>query len=611
MCGISGIVAQNSKNYKPEIDAMVLSLKHRGPDQQNTLFLNGCVLGHDRLSIVDLSTGNQPMSSPQERYSITFNGEIYGYKSIRDSLASEYPFKTSSDTEVILALYNKYGSEMMKHLPGAFAFGIWDNENSELFCARDRFGEKPFYYAIGDKGEFIFASEIKAILATKLVRPILDRAAVAEYLKRLYVSPHKTVYKNIFTLAPAHCLKFKNGRAIIERYWDLPKTDESISISEAAAKFNFLLDNAVKKQLIADVPVGAFLSGGLDSGTIVSLASKYSPKIQTFSFGFGDSRNELPLAANVARMYGTKHTELMDENYDISELLLKMQGVYDEPFADSSNIPTYLLSKAAREYVTVILTGDGGDELLGGYRNWYRALYFMQNEKNPSILKMWFFRLVARTASALKLKSYNDFNSRYRGVGYKTKFKNIGEAHQSQNSCFSEAELGILDFKPADENLYEQIEWQNNVDDAMRMDILDYMPGDILTKIDRASLANSLELRAPFLDVDFANFCISLPYNLKITDSEDKYILRKVFSDRWPANIRNREKQGFGAPVRKWLELDSVRKLKKEFLDSKNKKIFEIVPFDQSRRFVEKNNYQTWTLLVLALWAESHDFILE
>jgi len=606
MCGIVGIVAQNSKNYQEQLGKAIVSLYHRGPDGNGTYFFDTCALGHTRLSIVDLSTGGQPMLTSDNLLGITFNGEIYGYKEIRDKMV-DYDFKTTSDTEVILALYQKYGSNLLEHLPGMFAFALWDEKKQELFCARDRFGEKPFYYAVGKGGEFIFASEIKAILATGLVDPILDKGSLVHYLQHLYVHPTKTIYENVFTLPPAHCLKYKNGEIFVERYWSIPEINSEIELDDAIVQFKLLFEKAVQSQLVADVPVGAFLSGGLDSSTIVALASKYKKNIKTFSFGFGDSINELPFAREVSQMYGTDHIELQAKDFSISELLLQMQDIYDEPFADSSNIPTYLMSKLAKKYSTVVLTGDGGDELLGGYRNWYRPLYFLQENNDLSLKKI----ILSQVATALKgILTFNkEYLYKYRGLGFKKKDLSVVQAHELQNEYFTDNQLfDLLKFKKT--NIIKNINWKenNSLDDAMRMDVEDYMPGDILVKTDRAAMASSLELRAPFLDLDLASFCLSLPHRLKITKDEDKYILRKVFANDWPESIRNRGKQGFGAPIEKWLVYPAVKILIKNYLDNPNNKIFNYISFVNSRSFVKNSNYQTWVLLVLSIWMEKHDF---
>jgi len=608
MCGIAGIVKEDAKTLKEQLNRMINVLQHRGPDDSGTHFFQNCALGHTRLSIVDLSTGDQPMVDENNNVGITFNGEIYGYQGIKLKL-SDYQFNTASDTEVILALYHRYEEDLLSNLPGMFAFAIWDDSQKKLFCARDRFGEKPLYYAIGKNGEFIFASEIKAILATGLITPCIDYGSLIHYLRRLYVHPHKTIYENIHVLPPAHKMTYQNERLKVERYWQLPDTNDTIKMSEASLQFKQLFKQAIKRQLIADVPVGAFLSGGLDSTTITAVASKYNNNLKTFSFGFEGTLNEVPYAKEAAEDYKTEHIEVTADNVDIGELILEMAKVYDEPFADSSNIPTYLLCKLARQYGKSILTGDGADELLAGYTWWYNDLLLKDPQYTPSQLKITLTRLIASLL--------NKFNLPFKGrwtlkANYLEQLKNgtIIQAHYAQNIYFSDEELVKLGVDISQATNPNEYIWQESgtVDDALRMDIEDYMPGDILVKIDRASMAHGLELRAPFLDVDFASFCLTLPSRFKINLKDNKIILREAYSDLWPNSICSRDKQGFGAPVNQWLKMDSVNALKNIYLRDSKKKIFQFLSYEQSHDIVKKDNYQTWILLILSIWMEKHEF---
>jgi asparagine synthase (glutamine-hydrolysing) len=612
MCGIAGIVAQDAARYRDHIGRMVHALRHRGPDGSGTHFFGDCALGHARLSIVDLATGDQPMRSTAASVGITFNGEIYGYKSLRESLKRSYAFRTSSDTEVILASYLRGGAQWLAALPGMFSFGLWDDTRRELVCARDRFGEKPFYYAFGSGGEFLFASEIKAIEASGLVAPVINPEALAHYMKRLYVHTRQSIYRNVHTLPPAHCLRYSGGRISVERYWSLPEPRDVISMSEAVEEFRRLLDRAVAQQLIADVTVGAFLSGGLDSSTIVAVASRHQKGLQTYSFGFEESASELPYARMVAERYRTEHVELEDRGPDIGELLMAMADVYDEPFADSSNIPTYLIAKLARKHVKVVLTGDGGDELFGGYDFWYKPLAFMEMEAGSPPWKTALHRLFVAVARMFRLPQEENWKSRYKGMSSWSRFGSIAAAHAAQNVFFGDEELRGMGFRARYDRDIPGTggRLSGTVDDALRMDIEDYMPGDILVKTDRASMAHGLELRAPFLDVDFASFCISLPSRLKVTGLQDKCILREACADAWPPPIRARGKQGFGAPVSKWLKRDSLRALKKKYLDDRGQKIFSLLDFDRTREAVRRDDQRTWILLVLSLWLSRRAFDL-
>lgn len=606
MCGIAGIVAPHAEQYRPALERMVAALSHRGPDGSGIHIFPGCALGHTRLSIVDLTTGDQPMLAADGSLAITFNGEIYGFRDIRERL-DKYQFHTTSDTEVVLALYQTYGPDYLKHLPGMFAFAIWDERREELLAARDRFGEKPFYYAWGPKGEFLFASEIKSLTASGLVHPKISKESLSHYLRFLYVHPHRTIYSNVFVLPPAHGLNLKGKQLAVKKYWELPATTEVLSEQDAIEEFKRLFEQAVARQLIADVPVGSFLSGGLDSSSVVAVASKHYPHLKTFSFGFRDSMDERPFARQIAELYGTDHVELEDQQTDIAELMVKMSRVYDEPFADSSNIPTFLISQAARQYGKVIITGDGGDELLAGYDFWYRPLWEMEHGRDypdSAVALMWHS---SRALSKLGLPAPKGWHQAMRSSAMRRDFSSIATAHIKQQEVYSIDELklfgmngdGLRSIEVGTDCL------TGTVDDAFRMDLASYMPGDILVKTDRASMAHGLELRTPYLDVDFASFCISLPARLKLTADENKWILRRSYGQAWTESIRRRSKCGFGAPVDHWLKRASVQRLKARVLDNPSHSLFSLLPFEATRQFASRENYQTWVLLTLGLWLES------
>jgi asparagine synthase (glutamine-hydrolysing) len=605
MCGIAGIAGTQTNRHQQAVESMVNALRHRGPDGAGLHTFPHCSLGHTRLSIVDLNTGDQPMLSSDGDVAITFNGEIYGYKDIKRSL-SDYKFRTTSDTEVILALYERHGANLLAHLPGMFAFAIWDEREQALFAARDRFGEKPFYFAWGRQGEFLFASEIKSLIASELFTPKLDRAALAHYLRHLYVHPQQTIYSNVFVLPPAHRLTLIGGNLSIEPYWKLPASQECLSNQEAVEEFRRLFEKAVDRQLIADVPVGAFLSGGLDSSSVVAAASRTHPHLTTFSYGFPDAIDELPYAREIAQLYHTNHVELEDQDLDLAELIHTMADVYDEPFADSSNVPTYLISRAARRHGKVALTGDGGDELLAGYDFWYRPLWEMERDGSMSAGVAALLRLSRSLSYRLNLPVPASWQSTGRGAELRAQHATIAEAHATQNFFFSDEEqrsLGMSNGHARHQDISE-VSSPDTLDAALRMDLLDYMPGDILVKTDRASMAHGLELRAPFLDVDFASFCISLPTRLKINAREDKVILRRAYGDSWTEAVRGRTKCGFGAPVSQWLKREGVVEVKERILNNPRHALFSLVPFEGTRPFVNRDNYQAWSLLTLGLWLE-------
>lgn len=604
MCGIAGIVAPDVARIGNALDYMVGALRHRGPDGCGTHFFPNCGLGHARLAIIDLHTGQQPMLSPDGAVAVTFNGEIYGFQDLRSSLKG-YSFRTSSDTEVILALYEKYGSDMLSRLPGMFAFAIWDDRRQELILGRDRFGEKPLYYALTPDGGLLFASELKAILAARLITPEVGSAGLIRYLGRGYPSADGSVYANISAVPPAHMLTFHAGKVNVRRYWQLPATRPVLSLSEAAETMRGLFARAVERQLVADVPVGAFLSGGLDSTTVVCAARRVKPDLKTFSFDFLGGHSEIRYARAVADELSTDHMELRAEDIPVADLFLQMQQVYDEPFYDSSNIATYLLCKLASEHTKVALTGDGADELVGGY-SWYRY-YPLEAQDSHFLFWRWTAaRIAARIARFVNLDSYNRLEARNIRLKLQRTYPNVRDAHQFTMSLLREddfRELGVA------RDLAMQgpvgTPGDNTVDAALRDDVTDYMPCDILVKTDRASMAHGLELRAPFLDVDLAEFCISLPATLKISGDTDKLVLRTAFANDWPAPVRNRKKQGFGAPVKEWLARPDMQELVGELLRNANSRIFEYCDFAGTTRFLDRSSeMQTWLLLNLAAWLQ-------
>jgi asparagine synthase (glutamine-hydrolysing) len=604
MCGIVGIVSPGAPRHGDALHRMVDSLQHRGPDGRGAQVFPGCALGHTRLSVIDVAGGAQPMLTLDGRTAVVFNGEIYGYKALRQHELHEYPFRTSSDTEVLLALYERDGASMLDRLPGMFAFAIWDDRRQRLLCARDRFGEKPFFYATADDGTFVFASEIKAILASGFIEPVVDCDSVEHYLRYLYVHPHRTIYRNVHVLPPAHRLIHEDGRVQVAPYWRLPEPGAAIGLPEAADRFRTLLARAVERQLVADVPVGAFLSGGLDSSTIVALASRAQGRCRTFSFGFAPVIDERPFARGIAERYGTEHREITDARTNLADMAVRMAAVYDEPFGDSSNVPTYLLCQEARRHVTVVLTGEGADELLGGYSFWYRALFEMEQAAGLDAAAT----LVARVAGAVCRRTGvvpPDWIGRAnRGAVLSHRYPSIGAVHADQTATFSAAESRAL--VPA-----ARTDWlatrppSRSVDDALRSDLVTYLPGDILVKTDRASMAHGLELRAPFLDWELASFCASLPVSLKISNDRDKLVLRQAFEDAWTPAVRARGKQGFGAPVVEWLQRPALRALVRDVLRGRNSKLYDFVSASAVQSVIDTDDTRTWPLLMLALWAES------
>ena len=591
MCGIAGIIAPNARNYTEEIQKMTRAIAHRGPDAEHHEFSENAALGHRRLSIVDLSeTGKQPMFSNTRKECIVFNGEIYGYQNIKKDFAN-YPYRGSSDTEIILAMYQKKGKYLLRELPGMFAFAIWDEEKQQLFCARDRFGEKPFYYAFGKNGEFIFASEIKAILASGLIAPKINDEALYHFLQYGYVSTDQSIYSNIFTLPPAHSLTYSNGKISVERYYEIPKNELGISLSDAKEEFTSLLKNAVQKQLVADVEVGSFLSGGLDSSTIVAMVNEFKDKQTTISFGYSGEDSELKFADEIAMKYKTNHIEIYENHGNIATELLKVSPFFDEPFADMSYVPQFKICEAAARHLKVVLAGDVGDELFGGY-SFYRVENQLKNHFSYNNILYKF-----------GLKQFGKFRETSYLTKENIKHKNILDFHQnSVRNFFSAKEIAELGINAKYHQQYSFKANPHSLNDIMRTDLEKYVPGNMLVKSDRMAMANSLEVRTPFLDKDFAEFCIQLPENLKLDSENDKIILREAMGNYWTETIRNRHKQGFGSSVEKWFEEKSLMQLSDDLLKNRSSKVFDFITFSTAQKYLNKDK-KHWNLLQLALWA--------
>jgi asparagine synthase (glutamine-hydrolysing) len=617
MCGIAVIVSYHSAIPTRAVEQMTRELLHRGPDAQGVAYFPQCHLGHCRLSIIDLVRGAQPMADPSQRHCIVFNGEIYNYRDLRRELERRgRPFRTMSDTEVLLQACLEYGEDVPRHLKGQFAFALWDTVEKRLFAARDRFGEKPLYWARSEQDHLLLASEIKAIIASGLIRPRIDRTSVDAYLSLLYVPPDRTIYENVHVIRPGHAVTFADGTCHECAYWSPQFSASRVGPEEAVPEAKRLVAQAVERQMVADVPVGAFLSGGLDSSTITALMAMSAPQpVRTFAVGFGDLINELPFARAVAERYGTDHHEIQ-MNIDVAEMLERMAEVYDEPFADSSNIPTYLLSEFAHRHVKVVLSGDGGDEIFGGYE-WYLPLLFREKMPNglaPAIalgLKALALRLLAKGGFDVTARR-DDAVRAARAVWQKTRRPDVWAWHIATVTWAGrrrdrtewwggrrpavEASGTLARYRPADSC--------RGMDRATDFDVRCYLPGDILAKVDRASMAHGLETRAPFLDPDLTEFVLSLPWSVRFAGGITKPVLRAACGNLWPPEVQGRSKQGFGAPVRDWIARPGVRR-QIDRVGAAGHPLEELLP--GIRTALQSKNPQTiWTLLCLGLWLERH-----
>lgn len=592
MCGIAGIIGPNAQKYQQPIVRMTDAIAHRGPDSAHHEFYPNAALGHRRLSIIDLSeNGKQPLFSDTKNECIVLNGEIYGYQAIKNKY-KDYPYKGSSDTEVILALYQDKKENLIHDLPGMFAFAIWDEKEQQLFCARDRFGEKPFYYAITADGYFIFASEIKAILESGLIQPKVCQKALSHYLQYGYVSTYQSIYENIFSLPPAHQLIWKNGKISVKRYYSIPKKDRVIGLSEAKEEFVHLLRSAIQKQLIADVEVGSFLSGGLDSSSVVALVSEFLPKQTTISFGYDHEDSELKYAKEIAEKYKTHHIEIHEKKENLVTSLLKVSPFLDEPFADRSCIPHFEICKSARKNLKVVLSGDVGDELFGGY-SFYKVEHALKKHFSYQNIMAKFALNIYKKAKAISYVSSKNME-----------YDSILDFHQNEvRNFFSEDQRRALGITENYQQEYSFQAQKDSLNDIMRTDLEKFVPGNMLVKSDRMAMANSLEVRTPFLDIDFAEFCIQLPEQLKIDNQHDKIILRETMGSYWTETIRNRHKQGFGLGIENWFQEDSLLEFSDSLLKNPQHKVFNYIDYKAAQKFQDKGQ-KNWNLLQLALWAE-------
>lgn len=597
MCGITGIVATHAESLEKVLDLMIARQQHRGMDETGIFKSEQCLLGHNRLSIVDISAGQQPMTTADGRFTIVFNGEIYGYKRLKKEL--NYNFTTNSDTEVILAMYLQYGKDMLAKLPGMFAFAIWDEQAKELFVARDRVGEKPFYYAVPDKEKFIFASEVPTLVAAGILDLEIDTKSMGHFLSKLYIHPNHSIYKNIKSLPAGHYGVLKGGVFKVENYWNPSVDIKNISYMEAVEELEYLFKAAIKDQLIADVPVSVFLSGGLDSSTVAAYARMENPNIEALSFRFKSGFDEGVFAHDVAKLHNINIHELWEDNsQNIVDLFNRSIDCYGEPFADSSSIPTMLICQAAVKHSKVVLSGDGADELFGGYVNRYRPTIYLQKMIGQSPLRLLAARYLFGMLNKIHFK--DDFFQRSQAAKYALNGDSIVAALDEAGSLYKDSELlssGLVRHEPI---------WpinHNDVNAGMLLDIKNYLPADILVKTDRAAMAVGLEVRAPFLAKDIMEFAMTLPSNFKITKASDKIIMRSAFEKVWPASVINRSKQGFGSPVEVWLS-DSAMVEYRQSMFGANAAIHSYLHKDLIDKYKQSKDMKGWALLTLAAWLE-------
>lgn len=621
MCGITGIVQFNrEKAIAPAVlKNMCDSIYHRGPDDDGLYMSRNVGLGFRRLSIIDLSTGHQPLSNQNDTVYIVFNGEIYNYLEQRQKLIQKgYIFKTTTDTEVILHLYEEYGVDCLQYLRGMFAFAIWDSNKQQLFCARDRFGIKPFYY-YSDQEKFVFGSEIKAILKSNDIDKTISIDALDSYFAFGYITSDLSIYKNIKKLQPAHylLLSLKDKPVIeINRYWEIHfDPDYSKSENRWKEEIEACFSETVKLHMISDVPLGAFLSGGIDSSSVVAMMAKNSDRpVKTFSIGFKEQKfNELKYARELANKYGCEHHEQIVEPESIG-LLSKLVSAYDEPFADSSAIPTYYVSQLARKHVTVALSGDGGDELFAGYTGYTKfkkirsfPLNFRGSIANKVI---WgnIHNLIPHSTKGKGLMYFLSQPKEY-AFAYQTSWTEQERSELFGHSGENRNKLATELFK------VEILQDKKNHDFISNLQYLDmktYMVDDILTKVDRASMMNSLEVRVPMLDHKFAELTFKIPRDLKLKGNEKKYILKKAMQHYLPKNILSHPKQGFGVPLSLWFKSD-LKEFVNDTLLAENPLLAKYVNKSYVKKIIMEDrkgkrdfNSKIWSLIVFEEWLKQN-----
>ncbi len=587
MCGIVGLMHSEAKPVDPDLLARMNQTQfHRGPDGEGKHLEPGIGLAHRRLAIIDLTGGAQPMSTPDGRVTVTYNGEIYNFPSLRQELEAQgYTFRTHCDTEVILYAWLAWGEECVRRFRGIFAFGLWDRKQKVLFLARDQLGVKPLYYASLQGGWFGFASELKALKVHPGFDRTLDPQALEDYFAYGYIPDPKTIYRNAFKLPPGHMLTIKMGQAVPPPvcYWDVRFVPD-LGMSEAEATEGLIerLREAVKLQLIADVPLGAFLSGGVDSSAVVAMmAGLLDEPVDACSISFGDPAfNETEYAKEVARRCGARH-RIQQVDPDDFSLIDRLASLYDEPYADSSALPTYRVCELARKQVTVALSGDGGDENFAGYRR-YRWHVYEERLRSwlPSSFRRPLFGSLGQiypkldwAPKFLRAKSTLEALARDSLEGYFHSVSIMGDGLRRR--LYSDALRRELQDYHAVEVLRRHGE--NAPDDPLSrvqyLDLKTYLPGDILTKVDRASMAHALEVRVPILDHVLVGWLAKLPPSYKLRGREGKYIFKKALEPYLPESVLYRPKMGFAVPLAAWFRgplQDQVRSalLGERMLDS-------------------------------------------
>lgn len=625
MCGISGFAgslrARAERDARGVLEAMNAALRHRGPDGDGFYLDDQVGLAMRRLAIIDVAGGSQPIFNEDATVCVILNGEIYNFQDLRAELqARGHTFATRSDTETIVHAYEEYGADCVQHLWGMFAFALWDRSRELLLIARDRLGKKPVVYYPTSDG-LVFASEFQALFQHPAVPREVDPGAIDDYLTYLYVPSPRSAYRGVRKLPPGHRLLWQRGSLRVEPYWQVRFAEKrATSDGQAVARFSELFRDAVRRRLIADVPLGAFLSGGMDSSSVVAeMAELSSGRVKTFSIGFGERDfDELFYARQVAERFGTEHHEMVVEPNAL-DVLPDLVRHYGEPYGDSSAIPTYYVAKLTRQHVTVALNGDGGDELLAGYERHWAARAAAHYDRIPGVLREHVIRpLVPLIPEPRRKRALLRRAKRFLMVGHLPPVDRylrwVGAfGADMKPALYTDAFRAAVADNDASHWLRDVIGAERGldpVDAVQRADTLLYLPEDLLAKVDIASMAASLEARSPFLDHRLVEYCASLPSHLKLRGRTSKWLLREAMRDRLPADILSRPKMGFGVPVGEWLRADLRTLLDDTILSDRAAARGWFRP-EAVRALVDDHvggNDRTpfvWGLLMLEMWART------
>lgn len=620
MCGITGIVAFNEigKKFIAKVPDSIASIKKRGPDNEGLFFHNNVGLGHVRLSIIDVSdAASQPFTDASGRYTIVYNGEIYNFKELKKSLTDKgITFRSQSDTEVILQLYITEGSSFLNKLNGFFAFAIYDKQVESLFIVRDRYGIKPLLI-YQDEDKLIFSSEMKGLLAYGIEKTI-DTTSLSQYLHLNYIPSPWSIFRGVTKQEPGTFRIIKHNKVVVERYYQIlfePQNYSGLSYEQACNKLSGLLDDAVQRRLIADVPLGAFLSGGIDSSVIVALASKYVKDLKTFSIGYKDEPlfDETKYAELVAKKYKTDHHVFLLSNNDLLENLFATLDYIDEPFADSSALAVNILSKQTKQSVTVALSGDGADELFAGYNKHaaeYKARHLgaagklincgsplwkvLPKSRNSSISNK--IRQFDRFAKGIKMNTSNRY---WRWCGF-----------TDEDEVDSLLKYNYEEFQNRKIEILKKFTKKGDINEVLLSDVNLVLQSDMLTKVDMMSMAHSLEIRVPFLDYTVVDFAFSLKPDFKIDNHFRKKILRDSFANLLPTELLNRPKHGFEVPLQKWFRNELFSMIAEDLLSDKfveEQNIFNPTAIKELKKQWLSNNpgesiSRIWGLIVFQYW---------